>query len=243
MPSGFTVELEGSGTTVSKEILGAATTFTELANGTAYRLRVAAVNSAGAGAWSPWTTPITPRGPASAPRSLMVVAGDSSAKLSWAPPDSDGGSPTAAYVVEVTSSGATQEFSVTYTSTSLVGLSNDRTYSIRVAAVTEAGSGEWSPPVSVTPRALRVSAPNAVAATRTARRVSVSWEPPRQGLPLRYVVTASINGNPYRVADSTRATRVSFTVASTARTIRVQVFAVDTYGQGPKSAPVQPRSR
>lgn len=241
-PTSFAIELEGDGTTLSREVAATEATFDDLVNGLPYRIRVAAINSGGTGPWSQWSAEATPRGLASAPLGLTARAADAAATIAWLPPESDGGAPVSGYVVEVSAHGATQRLEVTDTSTVLAGLINGRTYAVRVAAMTAAGQGAWSVAASVTPRAVRVSAPRDVTATRTARRATVTWTAPAVGTPLRYVVTASIDGRPHRVVDTTRDTRSSFPLTARARTVVVRIAAVDAIGRGPFSQPVSLRT-
>lgn len=212
-----------------------------LVNGEAYRARVAAVNSAGTGAWSTWSEEVTPRGPAEGPRNVVAVAGDASARIAWLPPGDDGGSDVTGYVVEVTSSAGLRELVVSDTATVLVGLTNAAWHTIRIAAETDFGRGAWSTSVTVTPRASRVTAPINVSATRAGRQVRVAWSTPTTGRPLTYAVSVSLDGKPFLILRATRETRVSLTVASRVRVVRVRVAAVDSYGRGPFSSPVQAR--
>ena len=241
-PTTFAVELEGNGATISREVTTTDTAFDNLVNGVPYRLRVAAINSGGTGAWSQWSEAATPRGPASAPIGLTARAADAAATLTWLPPESDGGSPVSGYVVEVSAQGTTQQLRVADTSTVLAGLANGRTYAVRVAAETAAGEGAWSAAVTVTPRAVRVSAPRDVTATRLARKVTVTWTAPAAGTPLRYVVSASIDGTPARIVETTRATRGSFSVPARTRSVVVRVAAIDAAGRGPFSQPIAIRT-
>jgi serine protease len=215
--------------------------FTDLVNGTSYRVRVSAVNRAGQGAWSDWSPKVVPLGPAGAPRNLMTTAGDSSATLAWTPPDQTGGSPVQGYRVEVRQGTSVQDLAVTATSTSLVGLRNGTTYSLRVAAATAYGTGAWSDAVWVRPRATPVTAPTQVRASISKGTVRVTWSRPATGDPLRYVVSASINGRPAKRVDVTNATLSIFRVPPRSASVTVSVSAVDRYGRGPASKPVQPR--
>jgi hypothetical protein len=227
----------------SESVFTTSATVSALTPGVTYRVRVAAVNSVEPGPWTDWSADVTPQGPASAPRDVIAVASARSIDLSWDAPASDGGSPVMGYDVEIASSGQTQVLSVDQESTTLLGLAPGATYSLRVAAMTEVGRGDWSAPVSVTISAPRVSAPRSVKATWTARTVTVRWKAPTVGTAVRYIVRASINGRGYITVSSTERTATAFLVPSRARTVMVRVQAVDQQGPGSVSAPTRPRTR
>ena len=236
----YAVHLQGADLSTETTVTQTTHTFIPLTNGEAYRVRVAAVNSAGQGEWSAWTDDLIPLGPASPPESVAAAAGDRSAALTWQPPLQTGGSEVMGYTVEVQQGTSVQELAVDDTGTTLVGLVNGMAYAVRVAAVTDVGLGAWSPSLIVIPRAAPVSAPTNVRATLVKRTVRVTWSKPAAGAPLRYVVSASINGNaPRRIETST--TRATFTVPARTTSVVVSVAAVDRYGRGPASDPVRPR--
>jgi predicted phage tail protein len=88
-------------------------TVTGLVNGTAYRLRVRALNAAGTGAWSGRSVPITPRTVPGTPASLSAARGGNggaiTATLQWTAPAVTGGSAVTGYRVtrqRLTASGA-----------------------------------------------------------------------------------------------------------------------------------------
>ena len=243
-PSAFVVELDGPEGTQTTTTSIPYAEFAGLANGATYRARVAATNRAGTGDFSAWSDDVVPAGPASPPSGLASAAGDASATLSWLAPAEDGGSPVTAYVVEVSSRGATQELAVDDTSTVLVGLTNGVSYAVRVAAETDFGVGAWSTTVTFTPRAAPVSAPVGVTAERFGRRLVVTWSAPRVGNPTRYVIAASTNGAGYQVKRSTTSTRVTMSLSKRTTSIAVRVLAMDSYGRGPWSESLSvPRRR
>ena len=79
----------------------AVVTVTKLANGTAYRFRVRAVNAVGAGAWSATSTSVTPRTAPGKPRSVTAAPGHKGGTLTaivrWTAPTSTGGAKVTAY--------------------------------------------------------------------------------------------------------------------------------------------------
>jgi Fibronectin type III domain len=119
-----------------------------LADGTAYKVLVAAVNSVGAGkaasaaAVTPHVTvPGSPVGVTAAPTSSGVSVG-------WQPPLSDGGSAVTGYVVTVTGTSTTVTAAATARSVTITGLTAGISYTFRVAAVNVKGRG---PSVTSTP--------------------------------------------------------------------------------------------
>ena len=121
----------------------------------------------------------------------------------------------------------------------LLSLANGVAHTVRVAAVTDYGQGAWSSPITLTPKATPLGAPTSVSTVRTARGVTVSWRPPAAGQAARYVVSASINGAPFRRVATTATAHASFAAGPKARLIRVRVAAIDDQGRGPWSAPVR----
>ncbi len=115
----------------------------------------------------------TPAVPASAPVDVVVTGGDSSASVLWAAPESSGSFPITHYQVTTRPSGGSCLVSAETTGCTLEGLSNGTEYEVRVRALTGAGWGARSEPVSVTP----VAAPAiVVTGSRTGRMVSVVGE-------------------------------------------------------------------
>ena len=138
------------GTTLVKSVVvtGRTTTatVTGLANGTAYRLGVEALNTAGYGPRSALAT-ATPRTKPSAPRIGSVTAQKKAATVRWAKPASTGGAPVTGYVVRVYSGGKlvkTVTAGATRTSVTVSGLKAGAGYTFRVLAKNVAGTGAVS---------------------------------------------------------------------------------------------------
>lgn len=240
--TGYAIELDAPDGTRTLDAQATTLTIDQLTNGTAYRARVAAVNSAGAGSWSSWTDAVTPWAPASAPRELTAAPGDASARISWSIPIDDGGSPISGYILDVMTAAGSRQLTVADSSTVLTGLANGVVHSIRVAATTAHGQGTWTDPVTVTPKAVALSAPTNVQATRKRNRIAVSWSAPKSGTPLSYLVSASINGKSARVVATATGLRTTFDVTAKARSIVLTVAAVDAQGRGPQSSAIVVRS-
>lgn len=99
--------------------------------------------------------PLPPPDVPSAPIGLTAVPGDSAVELSWEAPEDEGASPVTTYVVEISVDGG-QSFEpvtdglevLTY---EINELENGTEYTIRVAAVSDEGVGEWAVTGTVTP--------------------------------------------------------------------------------------------
>jgi hypothetical protein len=125
-------------------------TVTGLAGGS-YIFRVAAVNSAGTGDFSPASSSVTVTSPTapSVPTSVAGTAIDgSSASVTWTAPSSNGGAAITDYIVQFKRDNESTwttfaDGTSTATSATVTGLSNG-TYVFRVAAVNSVGTGDYS---------------------------------------------------------------------------------------------------
>jgi hypothetical protein len=119
-----------------------------LANGTAYRFRVAAITQFGAGQASIPTGAIVPFTTPSAPTGLTAAAGNASATLSWQPPADDGDRLVSGYRIEAEGPGGTIVIAANTGTTATTylanGLVNGQAYRFRVAAINAAGVGPFS---------------------------------------------------------------------------------------------------
>lgn len=146
-----TVEAHG-GTTPPHEILN-------LTDGTTYSVRVRAINSQGAGAWSSAVSQVAAV-PADAPTGLALTAQTEALDLAWTAPAYTGGAAITGYSVRYTPAGgsastvATGSTGTTYT---LSGLTGGTAYSVEVAAITAAGTGAYSSAATDTPAAVVAS--------------------------------------------------------------------------------------
>ncbi len=90
-----------------------------------------------------------------APTALVLNPGDRQIEVEWSAPADAGGSALTDYNVRYRpgSSGGWSDpgFTGTGTSTTITGLTNDRSYQVQVQAVNEQGPGAWSASVSATP--------------------------------------------------------------------------------------------
>lgn len=152
-PSGGTFAPYGDGLSATP-----AATISGLTAGTAYEVRVAALNANGSGVFSAVAT-ATPSGTAAAPAQvpgLSVVAGNQQNALAWTAPAS-GGSPITDYQIEVSAAGGAFALVADGVSTATTfahtGLTNGTVYGYRVAAQNAVGLGTASAVVSGTPNA------------------------------------------------------------------------------------------
>ncbi len=134
-----------------------------------------------------------------APQDVQASAGDGSATITWAPPQSDGGAPVARYVVTASPGGAHATTADGRTFVVVPGLANGTAYTFTVHAINEIGDGpESATSVAVTPAAPRAAAPAPVA-------------PPPHPAPAPRV---RLRGLPRRVTHAQLARGLRFTVVS-----------------------------
>jgi hypothetical protein len=110
--TGYRVEYTPAGSSAQTVNTGTTATTYELSglvNGTAYTVRVAAINAAGAGSYSSpaYGTPVNPVTVPGAPTNLSGTAGNNQASLTWTAPSSDGGAAISDYVVQYSPDGGT----------------------------------------------------------------------------------------------------------------------------------------
>ena len=123
-------------------------------------------------------TPYVPQPPA-APTGVAVAGGDSSLSIVWTAPYSD--LAITGYVVEYTPAGGsatTRSTSGSATVYLLTFLTNGTAYTVRVAAVSAAGTGPYSSASSPATPATTPGAPTSLAATAGNAQVALSWAAP-----------------------------------------------------------------
>ena len=135
-----------------------------------------------------------------APRNVKATSGDSTADLTWTPPQKLGGSPITDYVVEMSTDGgafAATACTGTALSCSFSGLTNGSMYTFRVAATNAYGTSNYSAiSRAVTPKGLP-SVPLNVTAVAGRYSAMISWNIPATdggSMIKRYVVTGSPGG-------------------------------------------------
>lgn len=112
-----------------------------------------AAGQSGGDGWimlTPLAPPPPPPMPASPPQDVTAAAGNGRATVSWAAPATRGSFPVTHYQASGSPSGSCL-VAAPELSCEVSGLRNGQEYSFRVRALTGAGWGSWSVPVSVTP--------------------------------------------------------------------------------------------
>ena len=132
------------------------TLVTGLTNGAAHTFKVTAVTSFGPGAASAASAPVTPAPqPPGVPSGVAAVAGNHSAKVTWAAPTSTGSGEISGYEVSWYVGSTLQDVlwvEASVTSVVVPDLTNGTGYTFRVAAINEHGNGPMSPATAtVTP--------------------------------------------------------------------------------------------
>ncbi|MCY3634413.1 MAG: fibronectin type III domain-containing protein [bacterium] len=223
-----------------------------LSGGTAYGVRVQALNSSGTGRWSNTvfssTTPATAPG---TPTGLAATVEDRQLALRWNEPPSNG-SPISHYTIEcrlggtaiaVGSCGSSNWIAyatVSTNSTTVRGLANGTAYDIRVRATNRAGSSGWAT-VSATPAAVpRI--PTNMTATTSGRGIDVTWTAPADGgspitrYTVQYCSAGCANWQTRTVSGNPPATTTTLTGLASSTTYRVRVRAVNSAGESGWSA-------
>jgi titin len=173
--------------------------------------------------------------PPFAPTGVTASAGDGTASLSWTAPTENGGSPITGYII---SDGQGDTTSTTGATTVTVdSLTNGMTYTFTVMAVNAVGAGPLSAPSNpVTPEAIP-GPPVITSVTAGHQSVLVTWNPPADvgGGPIQSYTVSSDDGH----TATTTTTSATVTGLATGSTYTFTVFATNTYGDGPPSAPSQ----
>lgn len=224
-------------------------TVTQLANGTPYEFRVAAItNTFGVGLVSqsaiarPFTVPGAPSG-------VGAVAGNATATVTWDPPASDNGRNVVGYRIEASSNTGWYELVAdtgsTSTTYSASGLVNGTPYLFRVSAINAAGAGATSVPSPQVIPAAVPGAPTQVAARGGDSSIALRWSAPvaTGGLPVRqYRVRWSADAGTTWTHAYTGGPAITFTIGGlrNGRAYVVEVAAVTAAGRGAWSAQAGP---
>ena len=156
-----------------------------LVNGVTYQVKMRAVNAAGPGASSSEMA-ATPRTTADAPTSLVALPGDAQATVEFMAPISNGGAAITNYEYTTDNGTTWKAFNpavvsspvvITTGSNSSLALGNGARYKIGLRAVNEAGSGDSSSRVFLTPGA-SAGAPESLVATPGDAQATIAFTAP-----------------------------------------------------------------
>ena len=202
-------------------------TLTGLTNGTAYYLRVRALNGVLTSAWTQMTGTITPVGLPGVPTSVVGLSGNGQVELAWVAPTSTAANPVTGYKIQYSINGGTTwtagpVLTTTATTAIVPGLTNGQSYVFRVIATNGSGDGTPSaasavivPGAPAAPTSLTAQAGDRsavltwtilIGAAPTGYEVqystdAVTWAPtPPLGTgstALTYTLTGLTNGTPY----------------------------------------------
>ncbi len=184
-----------------------------------------------------------------APTSIVAVAGNASATVSWTAPAQTGGSAIASYTAVASPGG--QSCTTAGTTCTITGLTNGTTYTASVTATN--GAGRTGPPgtsAPFTPLEATGSVPGAptgvYATPLSSTEIRVQWTPPANtggsGI-VAYLVQYQIDDGGWNDFDSPiEGTSMTATGASPGYYYSFRVAAVNTIGQGAWSEPSAPVS-
>ena len=174
----YEYELDSSGTWTSTGGEAPSTTVRNLTNGQSYTFRVRAVNSVGAGleSFSESATPTATLVAPDTPFGLSATPGNQRVGLGWVQPS--GGAALTHYEYELDGSGAWTSTGSTAPRYTVMGLTNEQSYSFRVRAVNSAGPSGASGSQSATPTVTEPEAPQRLRSTPGDGQVRLRWTAP-----------------------------------------------------------------
>jgi len=217
-----------------------------LTNGVSYIFRVAAINAAGAGAYSANSSSYTPRTTPGSPTNLVATRGNSSVSLTWASPASNGGSPITDYRIQYSTNGSTwTTFSDGWspsTSAVVTDLLNGTAYMFRVAASNGAGTGAYSSNSPYVTPITTPGAPTSLVGNAGNGQVALTWSAPTSNggsAVSDYIIEFSGNdGTSWSVFTDGISTSASTTVSGLTNglTYVFRIAAVNPAGAGAYSA-------
>ena len=229
----YEYELDFSGTWTSTGGSAPSATVTGLNNGQSYDFRVRAVNRVGAGAASgsqsatPTATLVAP----DTPLGLSATVGNQRVKLSWVQPS--GGAALTHYEYELDGSDTWTTTGSTAPTTTVMGLTNDQTYTFRVRAVNSAGASGASGSQSATPTTTEPDAPEGLSFTPGDGQVTLRWRPPTNdgGEPITHY-EYELDGSGTWISTGSTATSHTVTGLNNGQTYTFRVRAVNALGNG-----------
>ncbi|MFE6969078.1 Ig-like domain-containing protein [Isoptericola sp. NPDC057653] len=214
--SSVTLEISpapANGQTQKVGVTGERIAWDHLTNGTAYKVRIQAVNSApDPSDWGAWSTTMVPAGPPDAPAAPSASRVDDAlggqVKVTWGAPE-DNGDAVKKYYLDVFKNGSKVETrTVSGTSQSLEGLDRKGSYAFAVTAENKAGKGGTSGRSNAVTPFGKPGVPGAASAkvgTGMSGQAAVSWGAANDnGNPVTYTVATDKGGSTTTTGTSTR---------------------------------------
>ena len=237
--SNYTYQLDG-GSWVALSPVDTTTpvTITGLTNGTAYNVKLKAVNVAGDGTESAAVS-VTPRTTPSAPISLVATPGNSTVSVAFSAGASNG-STISNYEYQLNGSGSWFAFDPAVTSSPVsIAVTNGVAYTVKLRAVNAAGSGAESvASSSFTPRTTP-SAPTSLVATPGNGSASIAFVAGSSGGAEISNYRFQLDGGSWvALSPADAITPVTITGLTNGVTYSVKLRAVNVAGDGVVSGPV-----
>ncbi len=241
----------GSGSWVDAVGTSSPITISGLSNGTAYTVKLRAVNSAGSGAASVASSSFTPRTVPGAPSITSVNPGDSTVSVEFTA-GSTGGSLITGYEYQLNGSGSWFSLGTT-SSPASIGVTNGVAYTVKLRALNVAGSGAASVTSSSFTPATTPSAPTSLVATKGDGSASIAFTAGSDGgAAITNYKYSTDNGSSWN-AFSPAVTTPSVTIGglTNGTTYSVKLRAVNSAGDGaasdavsvtPRTVPAAPTS-
>lgn len=244
-----TRDANGNWNTFAQVVAPTATLMTTLgAPGSVVTLQIVAVNEVGQGTPSTPITVVVPFQKADAPQNVTAVlnTGASRVDLSWAAPADTKNATVSAYTIQISTNAGVSwvNYASTNGATTTIGLplpGKGVTYQYRLAAVTQAGVGAYSSPVSVTRAVTAPTAPSTRSiALAGGTTPTIGWNAPADNggsVITGYVIEQLVAGNWTQVG-SVAGTVTSFTGAASVpgQLLQFRVTAVNAVGSSAASS-------
>ena len=227
-------------------------TLTGLAPGTTYRVRIAAVNAVGTGAFGAEMTSTTAATTPDAPSGLHAAPAAGGLLLGWTP-GATGGAPVTDYLAQYSLDGATWltagHVPSALPSATITGLRPGTGYQLRVALINTQGPSPFSAPVTAgTAAALRApAAPGRLRVTvASATSLVLHWTPGSNGgaAVTDDIVQVAIGRGAWHTVAHRRTTAAALAIGGLrpGTAYRLRVALRNSVGAGPASAAVSART-